>query len=395
MKILLVNNYGNARGGAETFFSNTANLLKSKGYDVKLFSSVENTGYSFNIDFSVKKSKFFFNRFYSFKSKFKIQEILKSFKPDIIHVNNIIGGITFSILPEIKKLQIPVLVTIHDFRMLCPVGIFINGKKEICEKCKVRKYYNCVINKCNPDGLIKNIMIATESYLRDFLLPHDKYYDKYLFVSNFTKNKFLEFYPQLDSKSEVLYNFSTTFSKEIKRGNYFLFYGRLDREKGLKTLISVFKELNQYNLIILGKGELENELKNLDSPNIKYLGFKMGDELKSLIVNSHFVIIPSECYENLVMVGIEALSMSKPIIVSKLGGLLELIDNEKNGFSFEARNQESLKKVIIKSINLTNEEYFNLSKHAYQFAMTHFNPEEFHNSLLGFYRSLINNGRII
>lgn len=392
MKILLVNNYGYPRGGAETIFLNTGELLKSKGHQVILFSRFVNANQNNKINFSIKDSQFFFNRFYSFAAKRKISEIIESSNPDIIHLNNIIGGITFSILPEIKKRKIPVLMTIHDFRMLCPVGIFINGNKIICEKCKVRKYYNCILNKCNPNGLLKNIMITSESYLRDLFLPHEKYIDKYIFVSNSTKKKFLEYHPNLNSKSEVLYNFTTIFNKEIIRGDYFLFVGRLDREKGLKTLISVFKELTQHKLIIIGRGELENEIKNLDSPNIKFLGFKKGKELEDLIINSHFVIIPSECFENLTMAGVEALSMSKPIIVSNLGGLMELVDNENNGFLFEAGSIESLKKAIQKSANLPDEEYYKLSKNAFNFALKNFNPDNFYNRLIIIYRTLLNYG---
>lgn len=389
MKILLINNYGFKRGGTETVFLDTADLLKSKGHQVKLFSRFTLKDQNHLIDFSTQERSFIFNKFYSIRSKREIRNILTSFNPDVVHVNNIIGGITFSILPEIKKKNIPIVVNVHDFRMLCPVGIFINGKKEICEKCKVGKYYNCVINNCRPDGLLKNIMIATESYLRDYFLPHENFFDKYIFVSNFTKNKFLEFYPNLNFKSEVLYNFTTKFNKEVKRGKYFLFFGRLDREKGVKTLISVFKEMREFNLIILGKGEFENELLNFNLSNIKYLGFKKGKELQDLIVNSSFIIIPSECYETFGMSGAESLSMSKPIIASNLGGLTELVENETNGFIFEAGNKESLIAVIKKSINLTDEEYYKMCSNAFQFAQHYFNPEDYYKKLSGIYQSLI------
>jgi len=391
MKILLINNYGYVRGGAEVVFFNLTNLLKSKGHEVKLFSKFLLDDDSSLIDFEVKESQFFFNRFYSIRSKHKISEVLDSFSPDIVHINNIIGGITFSILPEIKKRKIPIVASVHDFRLLCPVGIFLNGKKEICEECKVGRYYKCILNRCNPEGFVKNVMIAAESYLRDFLFPHKDYFDKYLFVSQFTKNKFLEFYPDLDIKSEVLYNFTNDFNYNIKRGKYFLYFGRLDREKGIFNLINVFKELKNYELIILGKGEYSENLNKIDAPNIKYLGFKKGRELQEMILNSQYVVIPSECYETQSMAAVESFAMSKPIIASNLGGLVEMVDKENNGFLFEPRNYDSLKETIIKANNISDENYFRLSNNAFKFASENFNSENYYNKLISIYNSVLEN----
>ena len=391
MKILLINNYGYVRGGAEVVFFNLTNLLKSKGHEVKLFSKFLFDDDSSLIDFEVKESQFFFNRFYSIRSKHKISEVLDSFSPDIVHINNIIGGITFSILPEIKKRKIPIVASVHDFRLLCPVGIFLNGKKEVCEECKVGRYYKCILNRCNPEGFVKNVMITAESYLRDFLFPHKDYFDKYLFVSHFTKNKFLEFHPDLDIKSEVLYNFTNDFNYNIKRGKYFLYFGRLDREKGIFNLIDVFKELKNYELIILGKGEYSENLNKIDAPNIKYLGFKKGRELQEMILNSQYIVIPSECYENLPMAAVESFAMSKPIIASNLGGLVEMVNKENNGFLFEPRNYVSLKETIIKANNISDENYFRLSNNAFKFASENFNSENYYNKLISIYNSVLEN----
>lgn len=391
MKILLINNYGYARGGAETVYFNLAELLRSKGHEVKLFSKYVRSDENNLVDFRINESQFFFNRFYSIKSKIKIREALNSFKPDIVHINNIIGGITFSILPEIKKRKIPIVVSVHDFRMLCPAGIFVNGKKEICEECKVGRYYKCVLNKCNPEGFVKNLMIASESYLRDFLFPHKNYFDKYVFVSQFTQNKFLEFHPDLKTKSEVLYNFTTNFNDVINRGKYFLYFGRLDREKGVLSLINAFKSLNNLELKILGNGEYSDLISSMKYSNIKYLGYKKGKELQELIKNSQYVIIPSECYENLPMTAVESLSLSKPIIASKLGGLIELVNKEKNGFLFEPANQNSMKEVLIKANNISDELYFRLSKNAFNFAYENFNSERYYNKLISIYKSVLEN----
>lgn len=391
MKILLINNYPFRKGGAESVFFNTSNLLKSKGHQVITFSREIKNHISEQVDYLIPEEKFFFSRFYSFQSKKIISKILKVEKPDIVHIHNIVGGISFSILPEIKRNDIPVVATIHDFRLLCPVSIMVNGKGDICEKCKSGKYYNAILNKCHPEGLLKSSIVAFESYLRDTFIHHKKYFDAYIFVSNFTKEKFLEAYPEISSKSFVLYNFNQNFDSTIYRGNYFLYFGRLDREKGLITLLQAFNQLSDYRLIIAGRGPFERYIDEYNQyGNISFVGFKQGEELKELIKNSEFVIIPSECYENLPMSVVEALSLSKPIIVSGLGGLKELINNSKAGYEFNPKSVKDLVDVIKKAKSTTENEYFQLAEKGFQFAQREFDQENYYNKLLKIYEQLIN-----
>lgn len=389
MKIIQINNYAYNRGGAETVFFNTINLLKSKGHQVISIGKFNGKSQK-EVDYLVSENQFFFNRFYSLNAKKIIREILEKEKPDIVHIHNIIGGISFSILPVIKKFNIPIVASIHDFRLLCPVGIFINGKKQICEKCKGGKYYKGIINKCNPGGYIKSSVVVVESYLRDFLFPHSNYLDAYIFVSQFTKQKFLEFYPQIKDRAFVLYNFTQNFAFEKKRGDYFLYFGRLDREKGILTLLKAFAELKNLKLIILGSGPFEKYIKdfNLNS-NIIYLGFKSGNELVDLIKNSEYVIIPSECYENLPMSAVESLSFGKPIITTGMGGLKELINNNLNGFQYSNGNYKALMNVIEKAHDISDEDYFKLSEDCYYFATSNFHANFYYDKLISLYQKLV------
>jgi glycosyltransferase involved in cell wall biosynthesis len=343
------------------------------------------------IDYLIPEEKFFLNRFYSFRAKQIVKNILLKEKPDIVHIHNIVGGISFSILPEIKKFNIPIVASIHDFRLLCPVCIMVDGNGEICERCGGKQYINGIINKCHPDGLLKSTIVVTESYLRDLFIHHKNYFDAYLFVSNFTKQKFLSYYPELKSKSFVLYNFTDKFDSNIKRGNYFLFVGRFEREKGLETLLKAFQKLPDKKLVLLGRGPLSNLINRYNQhDNITLSGFKVGDELNNFIKNSSFVIIPSECYENLPMTAIESLSLSKPIITSGLGGLKELLNNSSNGFEFQAKNVDDLVNKVTYADSVPDGLYFNLSMNAYNFAVQNFDPEKYYSKLISIYESMLN-----
>jgi len=263
MKILQINNNYYKKGGAEVVFFNTIDLLKQKGHSVISLSLEDSKNISSDHKEYFIDKKRNHNRFYSFSSLDVIKKIIENDKPDIVHLHEIIGGISFSILPFIKKRKIPIILTVHDFRLLCPTYIFINGKGENCEKCKRSKYYHCVLNRCSPEGLKRSCVFASESYLRDLILPYEKFIDQFIFVSKFVQNKFIEFNSNISQKSNHIYNFTDRFILTSKQGDYFLYFGRISREKGLLTLLNAFKELPEIQLKIAGEGNLRIEMEKI------------------------------------------------------------------------------------------------------------------------------------
>ena len=136
-----------------------------------------------------------------------------------------------------------------------------------------------------------------ESYFRDIFLPYRKLIDSFIFVSKFQQNKFLEINKGLLSKNFKIYNFSNDFEFCDNKGDYFLYFGRLAREKSIFTLLKCFKDLPHIKLLISGEGELKSKIIAEKSSNIYIIGYKSGNELKKIIKESGFVIASSECYE--------------------------------------------------------------------------------------------------
>lgn len=397
MKILQINNYDYRKGGAESVFLNTIELLNQKGHHVIPFSSQKTKSSEvIDSDFLLKNStnnKFginLFRNFYSLEASQKIKTLIATFKPDIAHIHNIHGVITSSILPVLKKFDIPIVATIHGFKYLCPAYVFINGKGEICEACKGGKYYKCFTNNCSVEGRFKSFILSADSYFRDFLFPFDKYIDKFIFVSQFTQNKFVEFRPQLISKSHQIYNFYKSIPGKETRSStdYYFYFGRLDREKGLFTLLEAFRKNPDKKLIMVGKGPLADKLNQLKSSNVEMLGYKRGNELEELIKNAYFIIVPSECYENNPMAIVESFAFGKPVIGSDLGGISELMDKNQNGFLFEPGNVVELADLITMTSKLNLSAYNDLSYNAKQFALRNFSPDNHYQKLLDIYSKL-------
>lgn len=390
MKILQVNNVFRNKGGAEKVYFNTIDLLKRNGHQVIPFSisssNNEASEYSYNF---INERSWLHNNFFSIEAQKKLEKIISVEKPEIAHLHNIIGGVTYSIIPILKKYIIPIVSTVHDFRILCPAFVFVNSKNEICEKCKNGQYYHCTLNNCSRQSIAKSVMLSAESYLRDYFIPYYKKINSFIAVSNFVKNKLLEVHPELSNKVTVNYNFSTEFSSEIKKGDYFIYFGRLAREKGLPTLLEAFRQLKDLKLILVGDGELRKQIELEKPPNVEILGFKTGNELKSLIKNSYFVIASSECNETSSMITIEANSLAKPVIGADIGGISELIENGITGFLYEPRNRRSLMKVLMDSMQLNSDKYKNMCNSAYKFALDNFSSELHYNTLESIYKNTL------
>lgn len=404
MKILLINNQHYRKGGAHTVYFNTGELLQRHGHEVFYFAMKdENTlPYEYDeyfpkaIDYRelsfLQKTRATKSFIYNKEAYQKLNEYIKLIKPDVAHVHLFMGGLTVSILEALKENNIPVVHTVHDYRLICPAYLFLNGRNEICEQCKEGKFYRCVFNKCSEKSLSQSGMLALDAYYRKWYKSPYKFMDYLIFVSNFVMQKHKEFGLPETIKFSVQPNFISnleTIVPNYQQGEYFLFFGRLSREKGILTLIESALNSN-IKLKILGTGALFNQIKEQETDNIEVVGFKQGEELIQIIRNASFIIIPSEWFENNPMSVIEAYACGKPVIGADIGGIPEIIIPNETGFLFKSKNKNDLQKKLQIANNLTNKEYEYMGKNARKFAETFFNPKNQITNLINIYNELIN-----
>lgn len=407
MKVLQINVYNYRKGGSEAVYFNTSEVLRKNGHTVINFTLKWKDNYHSEYAKYFPESKetrrgIFrqfsnaINYFYHDEAAEKLEQLIINERPDIAQIHLIWGQISPSILPVLKRYNIPIIFTIHDYRIVCPAYTFRNGKGEICHKCGEDKFYNCFLNKCTKGSYIFSAMMGMEQYFRNRFYNPAEYADGLIYVSNFAKEMHERYMPALSKiKNIVLYNtsdhiFDSKIHNQGKR--YYLYFGRLSHEKGLKTLIDAFTGMSDEFLKIAGTGPLEAELRKSvaekGAQNIEFLGYKSGEELQNLVRNAYFIIVPSEWYENNPLTIIEGYSAWVPVIGAKIGGIPEIIEEGKTGYIFNHSDIEQLIASVKKASNLNEQEYLQFCENAHNFAVQKFNPTNYPSSILNFYSLL-------
>jgi glycosyltransferase involved in cell wall biosynthesis len=406
MKILQLNNYHFIKGGADRVYFNTAKLLKDHQHEVQYFSSRHPNNVP--AEYVKKFASINDNRETNFlqkiggakdyiynKSAYKnLGELLKEYKPDIAHLHLFYGGLSGSVLKALKKHNVPIVETVHDYRLLCPANAFLDSNNQICEKCKNKSYYQCATNKCLEGNFFYSSILALEAYTRKYLIDPLDYINHFIFVSRFSQQKHIEFNDRYLNKSTHLYNFTSIPEQFLESNNesYFLFFGRLSKEKGLHTLLDAAIK-NNINLKIAGTGPLQNEIAGYaeNNKNIEFLGYQSGDMLTQLIKASSFIIVPSEWYENNPMTIIEAYALGKPVIGANIGGIPEIVIDNYTGFLFKSRDANDLANAIMRGKQLSGDEYVTMSANARNFAEVNFSADAHYEKLIAVYAQIIKN----
>jgi len=408
LKVLMVNNCHYRRGGADVVYLNTGDLLESRGHEVAYFSTKSKYNYptpysdyfvrdvdALKLNF-VEQLAFMPRKLYSRESSRNLKKVIDHFMPDLAHIHLYKGGLTASILPVLRKFKIPVVITLHDYSLLCPRNIMIDGDGKICERCLTATRLNCIYHRCNRKNIYYSIINYLEFVLNNNVLKPRNYFNKIISVSKFNYLKHGA-HPLFRDRFIHLYNFYPLLSQnrpETKRGSYFLFYGRLSPEKGVVTLINTWKRLGEdIKLKIVGGGTMSEQIKSEIAENkltnIEFLGFRKGEELFKLIRNSSFVLVPSEWYENNPLTIVEAYSAGKPVIGSNIGGIPELIIEGKTGYLFEMGDSPGLEERLRQASMLNDEQYLDMSEAAYKFACDKFSEKTHYRELLKIYDDVL------
>jgi glycosyltransferase involved in cell wall biosynthesis len=404
MKYLLsVNNYHYRRGGAEVVFLEQNKIFEKLGWTVIPFSmkhakneTTKWENYFVNeIEYGADDgwhNKFInaFKIIYSWEAKNKLESLIDTIKPDVAHLHNIYHHLSPSILPVLKKKGVPTVMTLHDLKLICPSYLMLNASG-VCEKCKGGRIYNVVTNKCMKQSLPLSSLIFSETLVHRLSKIYKKNIDTFILPSKFYLNKFIEWGWEADRLIHIPNFVDVDLLKpNYQPGKYFVFFGRLSKEKGVKTLIHAAHEAN-VELKIIGNGPLEDELKRLVSglgANVTFLGFQTGEALHKAIRSARAVVLPSEWYENAPMSVMESYAFGKPVIGANIGGIPELIREGETGITFESANTEDLSHALTQIKNMQDETIIEMGKTARKWIEDEYTTKKYSERLLNLYLRL-------
>jgi glycosyltransferase involved in cell wall biosynthesis len=365
MKILLANKFYYPRGGPETVMLQQEKHLKKMGHEVIPFAMQDerNLGSEYSHYFVSKvdyqqmngsplgNARIAMNMIYSSEAKHKLEQLLELTRPEIAHLHNIYHQISPSILKALKKRKIPIVMTLHDFKLVCPNYSFYRDGQN-CEECQGRKFYKAVQHRCIQNSRLKSLVCAVEGYWHNWTGTYSNDVDRFIVLSRFSLNKFIQ-YGLPEDKLALLPNGLELkeYKPSFQPGDYVLFAGRLNQKYGVFTLLEAARSLPEISFRLAGNGEDEEKVKKFVEErklgNVKLLGFLSPEKLKQEISKCRFVVFPATIYHNCPMVILEAFALGKPVVASDIGSIPELVEKNVSGLLFETGSVSGLADQIV------------------------------------------------
>jgi len=410
MKILAVNKFFYPKGGSESVFFDTTKLLESKGHQVVHFSmdhpsnvdSPQSRYFVSNLDFNAsgglhQKVKTSGRILYSFEAKRKFEALLSSEKPDIVHLHNIYHQISPSILHVCRKHRIPAVMTLHDYKLVCPIyTLFTDGK--VCEMCLGGRYYWCLRKKCNQDSFWRSLINTKEMYLHHRILRVYDLVDTFISPSEFLKMELQK--AGFSGRVDTIPNF--IWVDEIQPSyswdeDTIVYFGRLSPEKGIHTLLDALKGLDVKCLIIGDgpqKAELVRKAETQGLSNVSFISHMPWKELMERLKRSMFVVLPSLWFENSPRSVFEAFAHGKIVLGARIGGIPELVHDSQTGLTFNPGDPTDLKEKIVYLLQ-NQRKIVDMGKRARKVVEDRFDPKVHYGKLLEVYeRALGKNGDV-
>lgn len=344
MKVMIVHNAYQQRGGEDTVVATEARLLAERGHDVVFYGRHNNELQDRGPFARIAAG---FEAIWAQNSFNELKNLLRQEKPDVAHFHNTFPLISPSGYYACSAAGVPVVQTLHNYRLLCPGGQFLRAG-QICEECLDRAVpWPAVAHACYRDSRPATAAVSAMLTTHRALGTWQRKVDVYVALSEFARNKFIQ--GGLPEERIVVKPNSVDIDDEPKRtrGEYALFVGRHSQEKGLRVLIEAWSHSRaKIPLRIAGDGplrwELERVAKDRSLKNVAFLGALPTHEVHQQMRDARFLVVPSIWYEGLPMTVAEAFACGVPVICSQIGSLEEIVADGRTGLHFQMGDARAL-----------------------------------------------------
>lgn len=354
MKVLMANKFFFRKGGAEIVMFQERNFLLRSGEEVIDFSMQDERNCESPYESHFVSRKDYDGRnltkiglalslVHSREAVSKIAALIDKMRPDLMHCHNVYHQITPSIISVAKSRGIPVVLTLHDFKPVCPVYLRLRAGRP-CSLCLDGDFRQVLMNRCAGGSVGASALLYAEAAIQRWLGSYEKV-DRFLAPSRFMRDAALHRFGS--GQVALLYNGVDTAELEVSTRDegYALYLGRLSREKGVETLLQAHEAAGTWDLVIAGTGPLERGLR-MRYRNARFVGQLSGQALKATIGGASAIVVPSEWYENCPMSVLEAMAYGKPVVASRIGGIPELVVDGETGVLFEPGDAADLQRHV-------------------------------------------------
>jgi len=388
-KILIVHNYYQIPGGEDTVVTNEKRLLEEHGHEVILYSKNNS---ELKIMGKVQKMLLPLITVFNLRSFRDVKRIIKEHRIDIVHVHNTLNIISPSVYYAARVCKVPVVQTVHNFRLLCPGATFYRDD-HICEDCVDHGLFCSVKHSCYRNSKLQTLACVISTKFHRMTGIYGKI--NYISLTEFNREKLLQL--NRPGKKQIVdpdrifikpnFTFENTSEMFGRDNEYFLYSGRVEKIKGLDILLDAFAQLSDEKLIVAGTGTQVEEYKDKATKNVEFKGFLNREKLAECLSRAKAVIVPSQWYETFGMIIAEAYAAHKPIIVGNIGNLSSLVDKGLTGITFTYNSAEALSDAVMQFENIDTNGW---GENAYRKYKDEFSPESNYYTLRGIYDSVRN-----
>lgn len=342
MKVLLVHNFYRQSGAEDTVFQAEKAMLQRMGHDVSSFVRDNN-----EINGMTRLSAAVAT-IWSQESRRELVRIIRESQPDVAHFHNTLMFISPSAYYACQEAGVPVVQTLHNYRLLCPSATFFRDGC-VCEDCMRKTFpWPGIVNGCWRGSRTQTATVTSMLTLHRLLGTWHEQVDLYIALTDISREKFIKAgIPP--AKIIVKPNFVDT---DEFRGNsgtstcrYALFVGRLSQKKGIETLLEAWKRIGQrLPLVIVGEGPMawKVEEQAASRMGVEWVGCIHREKVIERMKQAELLIFLSVWFEGFPMTLVEAFSVGLPVIASRIGAIVEIVDHGRTGLNFEPGNAEDL-----------------------------------------------------
>lgn len=339
--------------------------------------------------------------FLSGEPRRRLVRLLDDFRPDIVHVHGVYAHLMKAILQPVVERKIPIVYTLHDYKLICPAYHFFREKVGVCERCRGGRQWNCLVHRCTGGPIAKDALYALDG-LKQWRtgMPRD-IVDRFVGPCRFIVDKFVEhgFAPErlrfvpnfFESEDDAPADPAAVAAIRAENGRHLLYFGRLSPEKGIDGLIDA-AAAEGVPLVIVGDGpkraELEAQADRLGS-RVRFAGYLKGGRLWAHVEAAAAIVLPSVWYEIAPKSILEAQIRAKPVIASAIGGLPELVEDGVSGALVEPADRHSLARGIRRLFALDDEALAAMGARARRRALTEFTRDRYYDEMTALYDELV------